>query len=253
MRAMKRAALFVLAVACGLAAPPAGAEEEVTLILLGGPADDRLEISVSDDGTFYEITSLTPLEVGGKVCEHPDGDPLQLRCNAPAIGGFEIRTDEGDDLVGIRDVVLVPVTLDGGSGNDRLIGGAADDWLLGGPGRDLSIGGGGADRIDGGEGPDSIGGGHGNDQLSGGGGLDSLYGNGGDDRIQGGFGPDVLSGGMGRDLLRGEQDRDYLAGGVGDDALIGGPGPDRLRGGEGIDFAMGGPGNDDVEAEKIRE
>ncbi|HVQ58932.1 MAG TPA: hypothetical protein VMS60_08510 [Solirubrobacterales bacterium] len=235
---MKTAALFlamVVAVACGLAAPAAQAEEQATLILLGGSGEDVLQIDVSDDGTTYEIDSRSPLEVGGGICRHPEGAPLKLLCEAPKIGGFEIRVDAGNDIVELKEPLTVPATIDGGDGDDLLVGGGGSDWVMGGNGDDSLFGGLGNDRISCGEG-DNFG-----------------FGGRGDDRIRGGAGQDFLYGGGADDILNGEAGDDGLFGGVGNDGLLGGPGDDGLTGEEGNDHGnpgagrdriTGGPGND---------
>lgn len=102
---------------------------------------------------------------------------------------------EGDDVgrgvrtisVGARDDVVDarhargPVTIYGGSGDDRLYASPAGGGLQGGPGDDV---------------------------LRGGPGLDRLGGEDGDDRLFGGGGDDVLSGDTGRNVATGGSGRD---------------------------------------------
>lgn len=220
MGAMKRVLLIAMLVICAFGVTGARAVEPVsgvTMILLGSPGSDRFEVTVTPDGTLYEIKSLAALEIGGDVCKHPQGDPLRLQCSAPMITGFEIRTEEGDDEVLSYGYVRAPMTIDGGPGNDRLLGGVGSDWLIGGSG---------GDRIHPGL---------------------------GSDRVNAGSGPDIASGGFGDDLVLGEAGSDNMAGGAGADSLIGGPnhdniyagsGDDLLNGGPEFDFLSGGPGAD---------
>jgi hypothetical protein len=62
----------------------------------------------------------------------------------------------GNDTLDVPSSLLVPVTADGGSGNDELVGGSGADALHGGQG---------SDYLEGGEGVDTFGGGDGDDDL----------------------------------------------------------------------------------------
>src|SRR3954470_3942685 len=166
----------------------------------------------------------------------------------------------------------VPVTLDGGDGNDVLTGGGGDDVLDGDDGTDTLTGLGGrdemhgdddADRLDGGPGPDIVDGGRGVDtaaysdttgplsiDLDGNADdgtsnegdrveadVDRIVGGPFDDRIVAVSGNHTFEGGPGNDTLLGGSGVDHLDGGVGDDRLNGGVGSDVLDGGEGNDPA----------------
>lgn len=173
-----------------LAACPTAAfglpEKSVTILLSAGAGDDVFDVKLSQDGTDYLIDSLTPLEAGGGICTHEEGSEHELTCEAKVIGGFEANSGAGNDSVIISPKILVPATLRGGPGLDRLRGG------------------GGADKILGGSGDDQLRGEGGNDWLFGGGGEDWLWGAGGDDRLFGGPGPDYLNGGRGNNVVRDE-------------------------------------------------
>ena len=91
--------------------------------------------------------------------------------------------------------LAVPLTLNGGVGNDTLVGGF---------GRDKLVGAAGSDRLDGANGHDTLDGGDGNDSLLGGKGNDSLLGVAGDDRLDDKVGKNVLDGGAGRDTVNGK-------------------------------------------------
>ena len=71
-------------------------------------------------------------------------------------------------------LLTVPVSAQGGSGNDTMIGGSGNDSFSGGLGNDFLYGGGGADTLDGGNGNDTLVGTAG-DTLLGGKGDDTLY------------------------------------------------------------------------------
>jgi Ca2+-binding RTX toxin-like protein len=190
---MKKAILSAVAAFAMLAAPAAHGEEQTWNILLsGGPQDNSIDVVLSADGRTYEIDSTEPLEVGGNVCAHPEEDPNRLSCPAVSISGFEVNAGSGDDRVLVDPKVMVPVTMRGGAGADRLGGGEGDDKLIGGAGADALLGRGGDDSIFGGAGRDRILGGPGNDLLHGGA---------GDDLILGGPGKDVISGEAGHNAI----------------------------------------------------
>ncbi|MBS1844889.1 MAG: hypothetical protein JST53_10775 [Actinobacteria bacterium] len=146
-------------------APAPVAEPSMNLVLAGTPGEDRITIELSADGTAYEISSATPLEVGGTVCTHPEKRPEALSCEATAIAGFEINTGAGNDIVTLGKTVPVPATIRGGEGDDVLTGGAGPDKLIGGPGNDELIGRAGNDLLIGGPGSDVLNGGSGQNVL----------------------------------------------------------------------------------------
>ena len=131
---------------------------------------------MSADARHYEILSGAPLEVAGSVCTHPGGEPDALRCEAAAIGGFEVNGGPGNDTIALGTTVEVPATLRGGEGDDLLIGGLGNDKLVGGPGNDTLSGRAGDDALYGGSGNDTLFGGPGNDKLVGGPGENTLVG-----------------------------------------------------------------------------
>ncbi len=181
---MKRLILTATTVLVAWAAMPAHATEPpLTVLLAGGVEENVIGIKLSPDGRSYIIDSVGPLEVGGSVCAHPQGNESELDCEAASIGGFEVNAGGGADSVNVAAVVPVPVTLRGGPGDDALLGGAGADKLIGGTGADRLIGRGG------------------NDSLFGGPGDDRLVGGWGDDLLHGGSGEDVLSGGAGSNAL----------------------------------------------------
>jgi Ca2+-binding RTX toxin-like protein len=181
---MKRAILTAMTVLVAWAAPTVHATEpSLTVLFAGGSEADTITIRLSPDGRTYAIDSPVPLEVGGSVCWHPEGQANQLLCEAMAIGGFEVNAGGGDDSIVVAAAVPVPVTLRGGPGNDRLVGGLGSDKLVGGPGDDILIGNVGKDLLYGGPG---------NDRLIGGPDYDVLRGEAGDDTLNGGPGRNQL-------------------------------------------------------------
>jgi hypothetical protein len=175
--------LATLAVGPAHAAEQPHEAEPVNVLLAGGEEDNSIKITVSPDGRTYVIDSVVPLEVGGEICWHPEGQETELLCEAAAIGGFEVNAGAGDDKVVVDPKVRIPATLRGGPGFDRLDGGGGADKLIGGSGNDILNGHGGDDSLFGG--PD-------NDLLLGGSGNDTLNGGSGDDRLHGQSGNNVL-------------------------------------------------------------
>jgi Ca2+-binding RTX toxin-like protein len=163
-----------LALATPVAATAATTQLTYTVLLAGGEETNKIKIWLSGDGREYVIDSVVPLEVGGTVCEHPEGMPNELTCEAPLIGGFEVNSGGGDDRVAVAKEITIPVTMRGGAGDDLLAGGGGSDKLVGGAG---------------------------DDRLLGWRGADGLYGGAGDDVLVGGAGGDVLRGGPGKDTL----------------------------------------------------
>ncbi len=169
--------------------------------------------------------------------------------------------------------ILVPVTVNGGAGNDTIIGGAWTDLLNGDAGADSIIAGGGRDTVSGGAGDDTLDGGAsidllmevgdasftltsatlnglGNDQLTGfeaanltGGNSDNTI-----DASAAGF-PVGINGGMGADTLLGSNFADTLNAGTGNDALFGYGGRDLLMGGAGNDVLDGGSSEDTLDGD----
>jgi len=181
---MKKAILIALALLAAMPALPARAGEPVNLLISGGRENNGFHISLSADGRDYVILSTVPLEVGGNLCSHPEELPTELVCTAPAIAGFEVNAGGGSDSVVFTSDIPVPVTIRGGTGNDRLFAGGAADKIVGGPDGDLVVG------------------------------------RRGDDWLLGGPGRDRLLGGPGNDLLRGGPNKDKLVGGPGQNQLI---------------------------------
>jgi hypothetical protein len=174
---MKRAILIAITVLAASSAAVADAgERSLTVVLAGGPDPASIAIKLSPDGRNYVIDSVAPLEVGGSVCTHPEGNPFELLCEAAPIAGFEVNAGPKGDSIILSREVLVPVTLRGGSGDDKLVGGAGNDKLIGGAGDDILVG-----RA----------------------GDDWLYGGSGDDKLVGGSGDDLLHGGSGQNLMLG--------------------------------------------------
>lgn len=182
---MKKAILILLAI-LAMQAPSLSAAQtsSFTVLLAGGSTSNVIYIWLTPDGRDYVIDSIVPLEVGGSVCANPEGNPNELVCSAPAIAGFEVNADGGDDKISVAKDISIPVTMRGGTGRDILLGGAGPDKLIGGVGVDRLVGW------------------RGDDLLAGGPGDDVLIAGSGDDIILSGPGDDVLRAGRGTDVVR---------------------------------------------------
>ena len=158
----------------------------------------------------------------------------------------------GHDEFNTSDDIAVPVTVQGGDGDDRLLGAStqADD-LDGGAGNDvvtLDAPGTAGDDLSGGDGRDSIDVSSDDPTTIT---LDDQPGdgpNGRADNIHSDF--EVVYGGFGPDVIIGTADAEELNGRVGSDWIDGGGGNDRLDGGSGgsqpceADVLIGGGGDD---------
>jgi RTX calcium-binding nonapeptide repeat (4 copies) len=110
------------------------------------------------------------------------------------ISAFLGRGHDTFAVNGTNGAVTIPMTVDGGAGNDTITSGAADDVLIGGRGDDRILGGDGNDLIFGGRGNDFVDGERGTDTEILGAGKDIaqwLPGE-GNDNIDGGSGHDTL-------------------------------------------------------------
>jgi len=234
--------------------------EDQTLTINGTSANDFGEVNTNGNGRHYVTLESQGLS---KSFEFVVG-------NGPGqVGDLLFRGDAGDDRFVNKSGV--PITIEGGDGNDSLSGGWANDRIHAGPGNDTVHGGSGNDLITGGEGDDLLegdsgfdtmfgdgghdrmSGGSEDDVMYGGDGADWITGQAGDDRVWAGNGNDVVYGDVGNDALYGENGidslfgqagNDHLAGGSGNDSLYGGNDNDRMFGEYGDDIAEGGNGND---------
>lgn len=182
---MKKLLLISFALLALLAPGTALAEAKTyTVLLAGGEEANMIKIWLSSDGRQYVIDSVVQLEVGGTVCSHPEDNPNELICDAPAIAGFEVNAGSGNDEVSVARDVTAPVTLRGGAGDDLLVGGGGSDKLIGGNGDDRLVGWRGSDLLYGGSGSDTLIGGLGADILRGGPGTDTLVGGPGANKVR---------------------------------------------------------------------
>jgi len=220
---------------------PAGILNDGRLILAGqginsgfGGAIIAMARQTVDDGSSSPITltnrmiSVTGTSANDLVRLRQTGPIVSASLNgfgrefdASAVDQFNVSAGDGNDRVTAEDVASIPVSVDGGTGRDKITGGGAGDTLNGNGGRDLIDGLSGADHIFGGGGNDQLRGQSGNDIIHGGSGNDYLEGNTGNDRLDGGAGSDVLNGNSGNDSLTSNDGVvDSLFGGSGNDEAL---------------------------------
>jgi Ca2+-binding RTX toxin-like protein len=104
-----------------------------------------------------------------------------------------VNGNDGADRIDATGL-SIPLTLNGGNGNDTLIGGNSNDLLNGGAGND---------NLNGGNGNDTLLGGANDDLLTGGPGLDSMKGEDGNDTLNAadGLADLLVDGGLGTDTI----------------------------------------------------
>jgi Ca2+-binding RTX toxin-like protein len=173
--------------------------------LTGGDADDQVFGEAGDDTMIWNPGDDTDLNEGGDgndtvQVNGGNGDEIfsatangaRVRFDrvSPAPFSIDIGTSEnlsvnmngGDDqFTGSNGLApLIKVTVDGGSGNDKITGGDGDDTLLGEDGNDLIVPGRGTDTASGGAGDDTFvwNPGDGNDLIEGQDGADTMQFNG---------------------------------------------------------------------------
>ncbi len=214
-----------------------GEDDEESNILTGTEGNDRLESSgtgkiyygLGGDDVLINNDAVLPPSAFGDTERHVNYAEMHGGAgNDTLFANGLLFGDAGNDTITVRggaSGASMAGTVDGGTGNDKIIGAEGDDTLSGGDGND---------RVYGGDG---------NDTLKGGSGIDTLNGDAGDDKIYGGSGLDILRGGDGNDTMYGESDADALYGGKGNDRIDGGTGSDLIYGDSGDDLLLGGGGS----------
>lgn len=208
----------ILAEVATLPAHGVGPAENVLRLNCGPFANNRIfgDTDDSDNSVQYTVSTLGNGDLRVKAFgEYNDFSPGDLAGVTKIIG---YGTEFGDifDFSGMTDnnLGLLPLYIDGKSGNDNIVGGKGDDTIIGGLGNDI---------LEGGVGDDELQGGLGNDILWGGAdpglgraallvnepGEDKLLGEKGNDILRGGYGNDtyVFSRGWGEDTIIEDEDQ----------------------------------------------
>jgi uncharacterized delta-60 repeat protein len=213
-----------------------------------------MKVTGTDGGDNIELEDLGP--TANQYVVRINGNSGTFARNL--FSRVEVNGGNGDDrLFAVphtgASYTDLPMTLNGGVGNDELHGGSGNDTLLGLDGNDRLFGHDGNDKIDGGIGTDLQDGGAGTDtvdysfrnspvrvDLEG----DADDGPSGEndtvaanvENIIGGKANDTLIGNNGVNIIRGGAGNDYIRGGGGNDSLYGDAGADRLFGDDGNDY-----------------
>lgn len=232
----------------------------LTIANVGGIATD-IRIGLDAATSRLQVESLT------------DGMMASLfRSPLEGLRGVVVNLGPQSDRFNASTIVL-PITVNGGAGNDTIVGGAWTDLLNGEAGADSIIAGGGRDTVSGGVGDDTLDGGASIDLLMEVGDVSftltsaSLSGLGSDQfigfeaaNLTGGNSDNTIdasaagfsvgiNGGVGADTLLGSNFADTLNAGTGNDALFGYGGRDLLMGGAGNDVLDGGSSEDTLDGD----
>jgi hypothetical protein len=198
------------------------------------------------DGPRRSIRSYLDA-VQGPGCTRTQSEDGFTRAECPAAGikSIELDLGDGNDLIDDSAIAFfgapVPVSIEGGSGNDEINGShPAANTIEAGPGNDRVI----ASSVSGSHAHPGSG-----DAIDGGSGNDTIVVSGVAHRVVGGAGDDTIKGGPVRASLLGGPGDDRIIGGFAKDRVEGGAGDDRLLGGCHEDAVFGGPGNDRLAAE----
>lgn len=221
-------------------------------------------ITLTREGNTITVDDQVAIKVG-VGCVLVKDDKTKARCT-PVAAPTRLRVyayDRNDTIVNGTEL---PITADGGTGDDRITGGPGHDLLYGRSGSDVLQGRGGNDALYGEAGNDKLYGGAGNDGHSDGSGTDSVWGGSGNDSFTNGTGNDKFYGEAGDDRFNSKQqvgkDADLYLGGAGVDSagyaeykspvsvdLDGKKGDDGRKGegdtiGADVENLLGGHGND---------
>jgi Ca2+-binding RTX toxin-like protein len=204
-----------------------GAPGELNSMSIQGWEDGRI-VFFGSDAVKVDQASAAP------GCEPSDLYGWSV-VTCPAVKSVNVLAGDGDEQIAVSSSLptTVPVTIDGGPGNDALEGDHGNDTLYGGAGSDRLAGNKGDDMLDGGDGDDELIGYSGSDRLLGGNGNDNLSPDGHEQPFA-----DYVDGGAGYDTI----DSDYSS----RFAVSGAPNPLSFTFGGGADDGRAGE-NDDVE------
>jgi hypothetical protein len=184
------------------------------------------------------LTVDAPTSVGVNISVEPVNSTTTLTANSgdghlltvakSAVTSVVMNGGTGADFMYVDTAVTVPVTINGGGGNDTIRGGGGLNTIYAASGNVLVMTRGTASYVKVGNGNATLDGGAGNDTLIAGNGNDSLDGGAGNDSITTGNGNDTLIGETGNDTLTAGNGTDVLNGGLGNDSIITGTGSDTV-------------------------
>ncbi|MFF0110755.1 calcium-binding protein [Streptomyces hirsutus] len=250
-------------------AAPGGGQSRLNSTVVSKEHDQELYVQAA--GGKVNTITIIPAGIGDAILISDSGDTLSpapgsgcarlpgalLWCATAGI--YRVSVNAGDRNDTITNHVSIPVSLNGGAGDDTINAGAGRglNHLWGGRGNDTLNGSPNTDWLDGGTGADILNGGAGTDRatyseraarvvVD----LDNVA----DDGVAGehdNVKADVeeIVGGSENDILTGSNRANRLYGLNGNDVLNGLGGPDVLDGGAGADLLDGGYGNDFAHAD----
>jgi Putative metal-binding motif len=105
-----------------------------TLVYTGEDGVDQ--IAGFDTGTSIRFTRFGGVALGGGPGCSVSADAQSVDCPKGAITRVQLNLGGGDDVAAVSANVTVPVSFDGGDGNDGLFGGGGTDGFAGGSGND---------------------------------------------------------------------------------------------------------------------
>jgi Ca2+-binding RTX toxin-like protein len=160
---------------------------------IGSGGDGEVDTVARNGGSGNDVFNVAL--VSGNVSITGPAAAVTIR-NADADDLLEIAGLGGNDTINASNLPagIMPLTIDGGSGNDTITGSQGNDLLQGDAGNDVVAGGAGNDFVDAGMGNDTVVGGRGNDTVHLGAGNDLYvwsFGH-GEDTVEGGDGIDTL-------------------------------------------------------------
>ena len=226
--------------------------------LPGFSCDPSYRISDPSEAMTVSASGCT-VTAGVAICTANGATPVNGVIVNAGPGNDRVAHDE-DECQQIRCVfdpsVPVPLTLNGGDGNDTLFGSVADDKLIGGNGADTLVGQGGSDDVDGDAGDDTLTPGGGDDNtIDGGADFDTVsY----DDGRGGGVTVTLNDGIAGNDggaddgaagSREAVVNTEHAIGSANADVLVGDGGGNTIKGRGGDDTIRGGPASDDLDGE----
>jgi Ca2+-binding RTX toxin-like protein len=172
-------------------------------------------ITVSLASGTYTIADSAATITAGSGCTQAGSS--QVTCSASGVTSIHVAGQDGDDI--LNSSSATPATVDGGTGDDKILGGSGNDSLIGGNGTDTAdysnatsavtaslattaaqnTGGAGTDTIS--SSVENLAGSAYNDTLSGNDSANILTGGAGNDSIRPRIGTDTINGGAGTDTV----------------------------------------------------
>jgi Ca2+-binding RTX toxin-like protein/membrane-associated phospholipid phosphatase len=105
-------------------------------------AGEANALTIGSDATGLVVSDTGAALAAGRSCT---GAGSQVTCSP--VGVTEIFVDSNDGSDGVTDATALPITINGGAGDDALTGGAGNDVIRGNAGADTVRGGAGNDTI----------------------------------------------------------------------------------------------------------